>query len=266
VWRLNSTLPEASEAAFYLGTGLALLGWHLATHRIRWQPAAGFLLMLVSLILTVSTVGYACLGTLVLCGILLYLRYTFRRGGVAPVKLLLLLGVVAAVVPLLLLTDAGHTIAKVFDTVFINKVDSDSYRERTLWNVLALQTAHDSYYFGAGWGSVRASSFGCTLLGNVGVPGCLLFFFFLTQLVRPALNAKRYVRFEMYERSLFAILIMLVALFIAGAEAIMPIIWVLFAVAAAAKPRRLRSTAVAPQLLETLEATTMRPALVPRAQ
>jgi hypothetical protein len=155
-----------------------------------------------------------------------------------------------------------------FDTVFINKVDSDSYRERTLWNVLAMQTAHDSYYFGAGWGSVRASSFGCTLLGNVGIPGCILFFVFLLQLVRPVFNPRHYARYAMYERSLFAIAIMLVALFIAGADAIMPIIWVLFAVATAAKPRRLASsaTAAAPDQALVGFSSSSLPALVGRPE
>lgn len=247
VWRLNSTLPEASEAAFYLGIGLALLGWHLATHRIRLGSAACFLLMLVSLVLTVSTVGYACLATLAVGGLFLYLRFTFHKRGVAPVKMLIFLALLLAVVPLLLLTDAGHTVTKVFNTVFIDKVDSDSYRERTLWNTLAMQTSQDSYYFGAGWGSVRASSFLCSLMGNVGIPGVLLFVFFIMQLVRPLFSPGRYIRFEMFERSLFAIAIMLVALVIATPDPIMPIIWLLFASATASKPRRVRTTQGADQ-------------------
>ena len=263
VWRLNSTLPEASEAAFYLGTGLALLGWHLATHRIRWQSAAGFLLMLTALVLTVSTVGYACLGSIAIGGLLLYMRYSFRRKSLAPVKVLLVLGLIAVAVPLLLLTDAGHTVGKVFETVFVNKVDSDSYRERSLWNTLALQTSHDSYYLGAGWGSVRASSFACSLMGNVGIPGVLLFLVFILQLLRPLLRPRRYARFEMYERSLFAIAIMLVALLIATPDPIMPIIWVLFAVATASKPRN----AQAPGRISALpEPAPGRPTLVPQQQ
>lgn len=237
VWRLNSTLSEASEMASYLGIGVALQGWYLATHRIRWQSAAAFLLMLTSLVLTVSTVGYACLGTIAIGGILLYLRYSVQRQGIAPVKLILFLALLCAAVPLLALTDAGNTINKVFQTVFINKMDSDSYRERSMWNTLALQTSHDSYYFGAGWGSVRASSFVCSILGNVGVPGALLFVFFLVQLVRPLFHQRRYTRYDVYERSLFAISIMLVALLVAVPDPIMPIIWVLFACATASKPR-----------------------------
>ncbi len=263
VWRLNSTLPEASEAAFYLGTGLALLGWHLATHRIRWQSAAGFLLMLTALVLTVSTVGYACLGSIAVGGLLLYVRYSFRRKSLAPVKVLLVLGLIAVAVPLLLLTDAGHTVSKVFETVFVNKVDSDSYRERSLWNTLALQTSHDSYYLGAGWGSVRASSFACSLMGNVGIPGVLLFLVFILQLLRPLLRPRRYARFEMFERSLFAIAIMLVALLIATPDPIMPIIWVLFAVATASKPRNV----MAPGRISTRqEPAPGRPTLVPQQQ
>ncbi len=238
VWRLNSTLTEASEAAFYLGTGLALLSWQMATHRIRRQHAVSFVLLFVALLLTVSTVGYCCLATIAVGGMFLYARHTLGRQGAAPVKLLLLLGVVAVAVPLFTLTDAPQTVAKVFNGVFVDKVNSDSYRERTLWNTLALQTSHDSYYFGAGWGSVRASSFACSLMGNVGIPGVLLFCFFLLQLIRPLFRPRRYARFELYERSLFAIAVMLVALVVATPDPVMPVIWVLFAVAVAAKPRR----------------------------
>ncbi len=246
VWRLNSTLNEASEAAFFLGTGLALLGWHMATHRIRWQGAVSFVLILVSLILTVSTVGYACLGTIAIGGIFFYLRYSLGRGGMAPVKVLVLLGLAAVAIPLFMLTSAPETVAKVFNTVFVSKVDSDSYRERTLWNTLALQTARDSLYFGAGWGSVRASSFACSLIANAGIPGVLLFLAFLAQLARPLLQPRLYARFELYERSLFATTIILVALLIATPDPILPIIWVLFGVGVAAKPRRLTATARAP--------------------
>lgn len=237
VWRLNSTLNEASEAAFYLAPGLALLSWELVTRRIRWQTVVAFLLVLTAMVLTVSTLGYACLGTIVLGGIFFSLRHTFGRRGVSPLKLIVFLGLLLTVVPLLLLTNFGHTIETVFNAVFINKVDSDSYRERSLWNELALQTARDSYYLGAGWGSARASSFACSLLANVGIPGAALFLYFLLQLLRPVFSARRYARFDIFERSLFAITVVLVGLVVAGADPIAPMIWFLFAVATASKPR-----------------------------
>ena len=266
LWRLNSTLPEASGVAFFLGIGIALLGWHLATHRIRLKSAAGFLLMLTAMVLTVSTLGYACLGTVIAGGILMYARYSFGRQGVAPVKMILLLTLAAVLVPALLLTDLGPGINKVFQSVFIAKVDSDSYRERSLWNTLALQTSHDSYYFGAGWGSVRASSFACSLMGNVGIPGTLLFVAFLLQLGRPLLRPRQYVRFEMFERSLLAIVVMLVGLVVAGSDPITPMSWVLFAVAAASKPRRVRSAPPLPSTPFEAAQALGQPVLMPRSQ
>ena len=237
VWRLNSTFSEASAAAFYLGTGLALLGWQLATHRLRFKPVASFLLILLALVLTVSTLGYACLAT-VLCGsLLLYIRHTFSKQGVAPVKLLMILLVIAIAVPIFLLTGAGDVVSKVVMNVFVDKVGSDSYKERAMWNEMALQTFHDTYYLGAGWGSARASSFACSLLANVGIPGGGLFVFFLLQMIRPAFSPKRFVRFELFERALFGSAVMLVGLVVAGSDPVMPIIWVLFGIATAAKPR-----------------------------
>ena len=264
VWRLNSTFSEASAAAFYLGTGLALQGWHLMTHRLRWQSAGSFLLMLVALVLTVSTLGYACLAAVIIGSILYYLRHTFHRGGVAPVKMLLILGILVTAVPVLFLTDAGHTITKVLMNVFVNKVDSDSYRERSLWNTLALQSSHDSYYLGAGWGSVRASSFACSLMGNVGIPGVALFLLFLSQIIRPMFSPKRYARFELFERALFGMAVMLLGLVVAGSDPVMPVIWVLFAVATASKPRKV--FAAQPEQLPDYNRPIGRPSLVPRQQ
>ncbi len=272
LWRLNSTLSEASGVAFFLGMGLALQGWHLATHRIRLKPAAAFLLMLTAMVLTVSTLGYACLGTVIGLGALMYSRYSFRRQGMAPVKMILLLTALAVIVPALLLTDLGPGIAKVFRSVFIDKVGSDSYRERSLWNTLALQTSHDSYYFGAGWGSVRASSFACSLMGNVGIPGTLLFVTFLLQLARPLFRPRRYARFEMFERSLFALFVMLVGLVVAGSDPISPMSWVLFAVATASKPLASRVPVSLGRSVPAgasgfaADAPLPRPALVTRAQ
>ncbi len=251
VWRLNSTLNEASEAAVYLGIGLALLSWRMGTRRIRWQHAVSFLLMLVALALTVSTVGYACLCTIAAGGLLAYLRYSFGRKGAAPVKVLLALGLAAAVIALVAFTNAPATVGKVFKTVFVSKVDSDSYRERTMWNQLALQTAGDSYYLGAGWGSVRASSFACGLLGNAGIPGALLLLNFLWQLIQPLRHPRHYVRYDLYEQSLFATAVVFVALLLAMPDPILPMIWVLFAVAVASKPRRAAAPAGRGELPQT---------------
>ena len=84
-------MPEASEAAFYLGTGLALLGWQIALQRLRWRTALQFLLILAALIMTVSTVGYACMAAMAIGGIALYVRHTFRRGSISPPKLVAML-------------------------------------------------------------------------------------------------------------------------------------------------------------------------------
>jgi hypothetical protein len=148
-------------------------------------------------------------------------------------------------------------------SVFVNKVDSDSYRERTLMNTLALQTSHDSFYLGAGWGSVRASSFACSLMGNVGIPGVALFLLFLSQVVRPLFSPARYARFELFERSLFGMAVMLLGLVVAGSDPVMPVIWVLFAVATASKPRKVLVTGREAALSR---APVGRPSLVPTQQ
>ncbi len=86
---------------------------------------------------------------------------------------------------------------------------------------------------------MRASSLACSLMGNVGIPGVLLFTLALLQMLRPLARPRRYARFDMFERSLFALAIVILAHLIAGSDPIAPILWVLFAVVTASKPRRL---------------------------
>ena len=239
LWRLNSTTSEASAVAFYVSTGLALLGWRLAKHSIRPRDAAAFLLMFVALVLTVSTTAYACMAALAIGGIALAMFAALRRGRLAPVKLLLVILAIAVIVPVFALTNAPHAVESVLQGVFVNKIDTESYRTRSLLNAQALQTARDSYYCGAGWGSVRASSFFCTVLANAGIPGMVLFLWFLVQCARPLLRPRRYLRFEMFEQACFGLYAVLVALAVATPDIIQPVIWTLFAIVTAAKPRRL---------------------------
>ena len=243
VWRLNSTLSEASGVAYYLSAGIALLGWHIARHRVQLKTGAAFLLMLTALVLTVSTTAYACMGAMILAAVFFAATSGLRSGRIAPIKLLLFLVLAAVAIPLFTLTNASQTVAHVFQGVFIDKVDTESYRTRSMMNTLALQSAHDTYYFGAGWGSVRASSFVCSVLGNAGVPGLLLFVLFLVQSARPLLRPKIYQNFELFEQSFFAIFALVVALMVAAPDICQPILWTLFGIVTVAKPRRLRMPA-----------------------
>src|SRR5262249_33526597 len=51
--------------------------------------------------------------------------------------------------------------------LIINKMSTDSGVERSAWNRQAIQVFFDTYGFGAGNGSLRASSFPIAVLGNL---------------------------------------------------------------------------------------------------
>ena len=192
IWRLNSTFSEASEMAGVLIVGVALLGWQVVTLPFRLSRALSLLLMLISLLMTVSSVGYICLGFLALFGSVLGIRYVVRQGSLSIQRvvfaLLLLLG---AVTVFTVQPAARDTVAKVIQSTLLEKQNTESYRNRTLTHSAALATLEKTDYMGAGWGSARASGLIYVLLATVGIPGVLLFLAFLGSLTIPLFNAKR---------------------------------------------------------------------------
>jgi hypothetical protein len=73
------------------------------------------------------------------------------------------------------------------DLVF-NKLSSDSGTERTAWNAQGLQNFIDTFGFGVGNGSMRASSFPISLLASLGIIGALTFGLFLLTMFRSGLR------------------------------------------------------------------------------
>lgn len=81
----------------------------------------------------------------------------------------------AAVLFLLLDPTATAKVLGYVDLVVLNKAESDSGVERSLWNVVSFQNFLDSCGLGVGLGTARASSFAVALLATVGVPGVFFF-------------------------------------------------------------------------------------------
>jgi hypothetical protein len=68
------------------------------------------------------------------------------------------------------------------NTMVLNKMSTDSGVERSSWNRQALQNFFDTYGFGAGNGSVRASSILFGIPASLGVVGTLFFSLFFAKL------------------------------------------------------------------------------------
>jgi hypothetical protein len=234
LWRLNSTFTEASAMAGHLSVGIALCAWDVITHPSRWTSYLSLGLMTVALLLTISTSGYLALILISIVIALVSVRNIFKTRTLHPGHAFVLLIAIACGAFACVATNAPTMVGKVITSVFIEKQSSSSYRERTASNQSAMETARQTYYLGAGWGSVRCSSLGSGLLGTVGIPGATLFLIFLLSLLAPFIRSGReLLRDDLFGKSIFGIFVILAAMMIASNEPVQPILWVLFAGATA---------------------------------
>ena len=237
MWRLNSTFTEASALAGHLSVGIALLGWNVFTRPLRWGSSLSLLLMVLTLLLTLSSTGYLSLIVIVIAGFALSVRGLFQSQSLARSKAILMLSVVLIFTVALLTTNIAATMNKAVHSVILDKEDSLSYRERTASNRSAMETSRQTYFMGAGWGSVRCSSLGPGFMGTIGVVGVLIFLAFLFVLARPFFTAGyRSSREDIYEKSLLGTLVILAAMMVAGNEPDQPILWALFAACVISAP------------------------------
>ncbi len=185
VRRLIGSFTEAGAFA-YATIGLFSFCLILWLQGIRTRTA-GLLatLLLVALLLSTSSAGY---GALLIYGGCVYLACAARsligRATVQQFSLTLALPVLVLliVVAAMSVPSVWNGLSDFYDSVFSNKFESESGVERSLWNDAAIQNFFDTFGFGAGLGSVRASGFAAAVLSNMGIIGALLFAAFFASL------------------------------------------------------------------------------------
>jgi len=105
------------------------------------------------------------------------------RSRAAPRTVALTLGLVGALwlgaVGLYVLQELSPSVEAFLDRALFDKLATESGVERMSWNSQAAQNTWDTWLFGAGLGSVRASNWVLASLSNVGVPGTALYLWFL---------------------------------------------------------------------------------------
>lgn len=184
--RISGTFPEASAFAdftlvlFAVVTSLWLGG-------IRSQ-ITGILAGLLLVALVLSTSATALVGLAAVLPILSLQSFLASRrepGAGRPVLIVSILASMPLVIffVLIVMPDLAHNLHDFLDEMLFSKADSQSGRERFMWNAMAYQAFIDTNGFGAGLGSARASSFGLVLLSNIGVFGALLFAIFVVRLL-----------------------------------------------------------------------------------
>ncbi|MBX5137748.1 hypothetical protein HJB79_02850 [Rhizobium lentis] len=185
--RIVGAFPEAS---IYGTVALAYFSFTLLLwlERVRSRMAGMATLFIgPTILLCTSTTAYIA-GLFVVCMLVLF---CFKRmvAGSAKSSHMTFLAITlflipCAIVALSLVPDAWDSITNLVNTTLSDKLQSQSGEERTAWNTLALIAFVDTASFGAGLGTVRASSFIAALLSNVGLTGTLLFAAFLYSLLR----------------------------------------------------------------------------------
>ncbi|MCK1642086.1 hypothetical protein IVA95_32185 [Bradyrhizobium sp. 157] len=186
--RIVGTFTEAGAFSYVaLGFYAFCLSLWLDGFRTRITATLALLLALC-LLLSTSTTAYgsfAIFSSLILAGALVKLangQATRRDCGYLVIFSMIpfLLGTAIMFAPSIWSAMMG-----LFDATVSSKLESQSGIERMRWNYFAMKNFWDTAGFGAGVGSVRASSFAVALLANTGVLGLLLFVVMLASSFTP---------------------------------------------------------------------------------
>ncbi|MFP3546218.1 O-antigen ligase family protein [Rhizobium sp. SIMBA_035] len=172
--RISGTFPEASAFADYTLVLFAAVS-SLWLDGVR-KKITGILSLALLTSLLLSTSATALVGVAAIMPFLLIRAIRGRHAlaitlGAAALPLLAVIVVVA-------LPDLATGLHDFLDEMVLSKADSQSGRERFMWNSVAYESFVNTYGFGAGLGSARASSFVLVLLSNLGVAGTAIFVIF----------------------------------------------------------------------------------------
>jgi hypothetical protein len=127
------------------------------------------------------------------------------------------------------------------DTLVFNKMSTSSGIERSLWNSQALQNFFDTFGFGVGNGSVRASSFPVGVLASLGFIGALMFAMFFLKILFGNTGGSDPLDEAYRQAAKYACIAWLITATIAGALIDLGLPYFAFAALTCAKPLAARS-------------------------
>ncbi|MDX7950394.1 hypothetical protein P7D22_04275 [Lichenihabitans sp. Uapishka_5] len=240
---LKRIVGSFTETASFAYATLGALGFSAELWLAGVRPRLFAPLALMSLLLlTLSTSSTAYVATPLLLAALLArlgLRATQRRITLTGAAVLLLVPVLMAALltGVLLVPAARDAVADTLTALLFDKAGSQSGLERAQWNIDALRNAIDTAGFGAGLGSVRASSFPVALLANTGVPGTLLFSGFLVRLLLTTAAPDRGAVAAIRDAARLACLGLLLGATVSGAMVDLGLPFFIFAALASARVR-----------------------------
>jgi hypothetical protein len=185
--RMIGGMPEAST---YGGFSLGLFGiwkhYWITGPKTPWVTVM-FLMATISVLRSTSSGAYVAL-------VVLLAIYSIGwallagRGKVSPrAAVLIFAGVIGFWICTVAIV-AGYQLVEpitvFFDNTLLNKLESDSGVERGGWNTQAFANFTDTWFLGAGLGSVRASNWFLACLGSIGIIGTAFYLAFLGSIAR----------------------------------------------------------------------------------
>ncbi|WP_349366561.1 MAG: hypothetical protein ABL311_02595 [Nitratireductor rhodophyticola] len=180
--RISGTFPEASAFAGYTIVLFAFTA-SLWIDRVRTVATGGIAgLLLLALLLSTSTTALVSLAMVMVFLLWRALPASYGRrvtGRPAAIALTLLAVPLCFMLVLVLMPEFAKAVQDFLDETLYSKLNSQSARERMQWNAVAFQVFLDTWGWGAGLGSARASSYALVLLSNVGLIGTVLFLLFV---------------------------------------------------------------------------------------
>lgn len=195
--RISGTFPEASAFAGYTIVLFAFTAslWLDRMRSMTTGVIAG--LLLLALLLSTSTTALVSLAAVMVFLSWRALPATGPHGVTGrPAAIALALLSVPLCFMLVLVFAPGFAdgVQSFLDETLYSKLSSQSARERMQWNAVAFQVFLDTWGWGAGLGSARASSYALVLLSNVGLIGAILFALFVGNTLMLRSDAGRYER------------------------------------------------------------------------
>jgi hypothetical protein len=142
-------------------------------------------LSFVALLFSTSTTAYVGLAAFLFVQYVVTLtKLLFRSVGSQMMTFIVVAPfILSAVVVLICLSDPTSAyVGDLLDTMVLNKMSTSSGVERSNWNSQAIQNFLDTFGFGVGNGSARASSFPIAVIASLGVIGSITYGLFLVTL------------------------------------------------------------------------------------
>jgi hypothetical protein len=182
-----------TEASSFGGMTLGYLAFVSRLWLLNIRPRVTLILSclsLLALLFSTSTTAYVGLAAYLLFSYLQVVLGALRKPPNRNMTIFVFVAPLALMggVMFIAMNDAyWASLRDLLDTLVLNKMSTSSGIERSTWNIQAMQNFFDTYGFGVGNGSVRASSFPIGVLASLGVVGALVFgTFFVKVLFGPA--------------------------------------------------------------------------------